>query len=148
MIEKQPDRLDLREKLAQVYGAKGDEEKVVQTLQEIVEIDPQNADVHKQIAGIFLRAERFKEAIPHLQTALSITKGSATEYGALGRMMIESEENEVAVKFLIDAAYLFPDSADFPSSSPSPSRGSNAGTRPSSSLKRPSNSPATSSPSC
>lgn len=114
LIEKQTDRLDLREKLAQVYGAKGDEEKVVQTLKEIVEIDPQNADVHKQIAGIFLRSERFKEAIPHLQTALSITKGSAAEYGALGRMMIESEENEIAVKFLTDAAYLFPDSADFP----------------------------------
>jgi tetratricopeptide (TPR) repeat protein len=114
LIGKQTDRLDLREKLAQVYGAKGDEEKVVQTLKEIVEIDPQNADVHKQIAGIFLRAERFKEAIPHLQTSLSITKGSATEYGALGRMMIESEENEVAVKFLVDAAYLFPDSPDFP----------------------------------
>jgi len=114
LIQTHPDRLDLREKLAQVYGAKGDEEKVVQTLKEIVEIDPQNADVHKQIAGIFLRTERFKEAIPHLQTALSITKGSATEYGALGRMMIESDENEVAVKFLTDAAYLFPDSADFP----------------------------------
>jgi len=114
LIRASPDRLDLREKLAQVFGAKGDEENVVKTLKEIVEIDPQNADVHKRIAGIFLRAKRFKEAIPHLQTALSITKGSATEYGALGRMMIESEEDEAAAKFLADAAYLFPDSADFP----------------------------------
>lgn len=114
IIEKQPDRLDLREKLAQVYGAKGEEEKVIETLKEIVEIDPQNADVHKQIAGIHLRASRFKEAIPHLQSALAITKGSEAEYGALARMMIESEEHEVAVKFLTDTAYLFPDSADFP----------------------------------
>lgn len=114
LIAVQPERLDLREKLAQVYGAKGDQEKVIETLKEIVEIDPQNADVHKQIAGIFLREQRFKEAIPHLQSALSITKGTAAEYGALGRMMIESREFEVAVDFLKGAAYLFPESADFP----------------------------------
>ena len=114
IISTQPDRLDLREKLARVYGAKGDEEKVIETLKEIVEIDPQNATIHKQIAGIYMQSERFKEAIPFLQTALSITKGTATEYGALGRMMIESDENEVAVEFLKDAAYLFPESPDFP----------------------------------
>ncbi len=114
IISLQADRLDLREKLARVYGAKGDVEKVIETLKEIVEIDPQNATIHKQIAKILMQAERFKEAIPYLQTALSITKGSATEYGALGRMMIESDENEIAVEFLRDAAYLFPDSPDFP----------------------------------
>ena len=114
VIAAQPDRLDLREKLARAYGGKGDVEKVLETLKEIVGIDPQSAEAHKQIAGILMRAERFKEAIPHLQEALSITKGSATEYGALGRMMIESKEYEVSVKFLKEAAYLFPESPDFP----------------------------------
>lgn len=114
IIAAQPDRLDLREKLARAYGGKGDVEKVLETLKEIVAIDPSSAEVHKQIAGILMRTERFKEAIPHLQTALSITKGSATEYGALGRMMIESKEYEVSVKFLGEAAYLFPESPDFP----------------------------------
>lgn len=114
IITAEPDRLDLREKLARAYGGKGDGEKVLETLKEIVAIDSQNADVHKQIAGIYMRTERFKEAIPHLQAALSITKGSATEYGALGRMMIESEEFEISVKFLKEAAYLFPESPDFP----------------------------------
>lgn len=114
IIAAEPDRLDLREKLARAYGGKGDGEKVLETLEEIVGIDPQNADVHKQIAGIYMRTERFKEAIPHLQAALAITKGSATEYGALGRMMFEAKEYEVSVKFLEEAAYLFPESPDFP----------------------------------
>lgn len=114
IITAEPNRLDLREKLARAYGGKGDGEKVIATLKEIVEIDPQNADVHKQIAGIYMRTERFKEAIPHLQAALAITKGSATEYGALGRMMIESREFELSVKFLTEAAYHFPESPDFP----------------------------------
>ena len=114
IIASQPDRIDLREKLARVYGGKGDEEKVIQTLKEIVEIDPQNATIHKQIAAIFMNSKRLKEAIPHLRTALSITKGSATEYGALGQMLLELEENEIAAEFLKEAAYLFPDSPDFP----------------------------------
>jgi tetratricopeptide (TPR) repeat protein len=114
VIVAQPDRLDVRLKLARAYGGKGDQEKVLDTLKEIAQLDSQNADVHKQIAGILMRTERFKEAIPHLQSALSITKGSATEYGALGRMMIESDENEVAIQFLQDAEALFPDSPDFP----------------------------------
>lgn len=114
IISAEPDRLDIREKLARAYGGKGDEEKVIATLREIVEIDPRNADVHKQIAGIFMRGKRFQEAIPHLQAALTITKGSATEYGALGRMMIESREFELSVEFLEEAAYHFPDSPDFP----------------------------------
>jgi tetratricopeptide (TPR) repeat protein len=114
IIGTEPDRIDLREKLARAYGGKGDAGKVLETLREIVEIDSQNADVHKQIAGIYMRTERFKEAIPHLQSALAITKGSATEYGALGRMMIESKEFEVSVTFLTEAAYLFPESPDFP----------------------------------
>ncbi|NLT69530.1 MAG: tetratricopeptide repeat protein [Verrucomicrobiaceae bacterium] len=114
IITAEPDRLDLREKLARAYGGKGDEEKVISTLKEIVEIDPQNADIHKQIAGIFMRGKRFQEAIPHLQAALTITKGSATEYGALGRMMIESREFELSVEFLTEAAYHFPESPDFP----------------------------------
>ncbi len=114
VIAAQPERLDLREKLARAYGGKGDVEKVLETLKEIVEIDPQSAEAHKQIAGILMRAERFKEAIPYLQRALSITKGSSAEYGALGRMMIESKEFEISVKFLKEAAYLFPESPDFP----------------------------------
>ena len=114
IIAAEPDRLELREKLARAYGGKGDGEKVLETLKEIVGIDSQNADVHKQIAGIYMRTERFKEAIPHLQSALAITKGSATEYGALGRMMIEAKEHEVSVKFLTQAAYLFPELPDFP----------------------------------
>lgn len=114
IITAEPDRLDLREKLARAYEGKGDGEKVITTLKEIVEIDSQNADVHKQIAGIYMRTERFKDAIPHLQAALAITKGSATEYGALGRMMIESREFELSVEFLTEAAYHFPESPDFP----------------------------------
>ncbi|MDF1824856.1 MAG: tetratricopeptide repeat protein [Verrucomicrobiales bacterium] len=114
VIQKEPDLLSVREKIAHVYGAKGDEEKVISTLLEILEIDPESARTHKQLAQIFMRNQDYPSAIPHLRKSLSITKGSAQEYGALGRMMIEADEHEAAVEFLEDAAYLFPDSPDFP----------------------------------
>ncbi len=114
LIGAHPDRLDLRQKLAQVYAAKGDREMEVKTLQEIVEIDAENAEIHKRIAGIFLQTERYKEAIPHLRAALAITKGSVEEYNALARMMIEQKEHDAAIEFLEGASYLFPEAADFP----------------------------------
>jgi len=113
VITASPDRLDVREKLAKVYGGKGDEEKVISTLGEILEIDPKSARTHKQLAQIYMRNEKFKEAIPHLRKSLAITKGTATEYNALARMMIESDEYEAAIEFLKDAAYQFPDLPDF-----------------------------------
>lgn len=114
VIAARPDNLEVREKLARVYGGLGDDEKIIETLQGILQIDSQSSRTLKQIAGIHLRREEFKEAIPYLVRALAITKGSATEYSALGRMMIESKEHGAAVDFLTDAAYLFPDSTEFP----------------------------------
>ncbi|MEM7600278.1 MAG: tetratricopeptide repeat protein [Verrucomicrobiota bacterium] len=114
VIETNPDDLGVREKLAHVYGGKGDEEKVIETLEEILEIDPDSSDTHKRLAQIYMRKSDYLSAIPHLRTSLEITKGTAAEYGALARMMIEAEEDEAAVEFLEETAYLFPDTPDFP----------------------------------
>ncbi|MDF1656094.1 MAG: tetratricopeptide repeat protein [Verrucomicrobiales bacterium] len=114
VIGAMPDQLKVRLKLAHVYGAKGDEEKVIMTLKEILEIDPESSDTHKRLAQIYMSNEDYLAAIPHLRKSLEITKGTATEYGALARMMIESEEHEAAIEFMKDAAYLFPENPDFP----------------------------------
>lgn len=112
--KKHPSRLDLLEKLARSYGAGGYQDKEISALTELSKIDSENADLHKRLAGIYLRSERYKEAIPHLRSALAITKGTAEEYGALGRMMIETKEFDTATDFLGQAARLFPNSSDFP----------------------------------
>jgi len=114
VLEANPDRLDVREKLVRVYGGMGNEEMVIRTLQEMAEIDPGNAEVHKRLAGIYMRQENYGAAIPHLRKSLSITDGSEQEYGALGRMMFEAQEYEAAAEFLDEASYRFPESPDFP----------------------------------
>ncbi|MAS92253.1 MAG: hypothetical protein CMO55_03565 [Verrucomicrobiales bacterium] len=113
IVEESPDRLDVREKIARVYAGKGDTDKYVETLKEILEIDPQNVRAHKNIAKVYLTNKQFVEAIPHLRTALAITKGTAQEYGALGEMMIDNGEFDLAVEFLDESAYLFPEVPTF-----------------------------------
>ncbi len=114
VIAANPDRLDVREKLARVYGGMGEDEKVLETLKEIVEIDPQNVQTLKQISGIYLQKGLFKEAIPYFKSSLEITKGRQEEYTALAQMMLEAGENRIAVDFLEDTAYLFPEAPGFP----------------------------------
>lgn len=109
-----PASLEVREKLARAYGAAGDTENEIATLEALSKIDSENAEVHRRLAGIFLRAERYKEAIPHFRAALAITKGSEEEYSALGRMMIEAKEYGAAVEFLQQTGGLFPESTEFP----------------------------------
>lgn len=113
IVANNPERLDIREKIARVYGGKGDTEMVIQTLKDILEIDPQNVRAHKQIAQIYLTTKQFVEAIPHLRTALAITKGTAQEYRALGELMIENGEFDLAAEFLEESAYLFPEVPTF-----------------------------------
>ncbi len=114
IIKQKPDRLDLRQKLARVYGGMGDEEKVIDTLKEIVRIDPLDAVVHRQLGTIYLRKEDTPAAVPYLRKALEISKGSANDYAALAKLMIDAEMAEETVTFLKKASFLFPDSPDFP----------------------------------
>jgi len=114
VIVANPDRLDVREKLARVYGGLGNEEKVVEILKEIVEIDPQNVRTLKQISGIYLQQGLFKEAIPYFKASLEVTKGNEEEYTALAQMMLQSGESKLAADFLEEASYLFPESPGFP----------------------------------
>ncbi len=114
VIQDSPERLDVREKLAQVYAAKEDKEMVVQTLKEILEIDPDGEQTHRALAQIYMSDEDYLSAIPHLRKALAISKGTATEYGALARVMIQADQHEAAIEFLEEAGALFPDVPDFP----------------------------------
>lgn len=114
VIAANPDRLDVREKLARVYGGLGNEEKVIEILKEIVQIDPQNVRTLKQISGIYLQQGLYKEAIPYFKASLEVTKGSQEEYTALAQMMLEAGENQLAADFLEESSYLFPESPGFP----------------------------------
>jgi len=108
------ERLEKRMRLADELEAQGDEDGAVQILGELAEADPDNVELQERVVGMLMRSERFPEAVPRLRKLLELKDGSAADYGALGRMMIEVREFEAAVSFLEEAAKRFPESADFP----------------------------------
>lgn len=114
VIRHNPDQLVTREKLARVYAAMGEDEKLLETLLGIAEIDTQNATILRQIAGIYIQRKQYTEAVPYFQKALAIGKGSEDEYKAVAGVMIEERQSEAAIDFIKGAAYLFPESPDFP----------------------------------
>ena len=114
VIDSNPDQLVTREKLARVYAAMGNEEKLLETLLEIAEIDTQNATILRQIAAIYIQRRDYAVAVPYFQRALAIAKGTVDEYKAVAGVMIEERQSEAAIDFIKEAAYLFPESPDFP----------------------------------
>ena len=112
VIASNPDQLVTREKLARVYAAMGDEEKLLETLLGIAEIDTQNATILRQIAAIYIQRRDYAVAVPYFQKALA--KGTVDEYKAVAGVMIEERQSEAAIDFIKEAAYLFPESPDFP----------------------------------
>ncbi len=114
VIQHNPDQLVTREKLARVYAAMGEDDKLLETLLGIAEIDTQNATILRQIAGIYIQRKQYPDAVPYFQKALAIAKGTEEEYKAVAGVMIEERQSEAAIDFIKGAAYLFPESPDFP----------------------------------
>ena len=114
VIDSNPDQLVTREKLARVYAAMGEEDKLLETLLGIAEIDTQNATILRQIAAIYIQRRDYAVAVPYFQKALAIAKGTVDEYKAVAGVMIEERQSEAAIDFIKEAAYLFPESPDFP----------------------------------
>ncbi len=111
---KEEERLAKRMRLADELEAQGDYGGAAQILGELADADPDNADLLERVAGLLMRGEQFKEAIPRLRKLLELKDGTAADHAALARMMIELGESETAVDFLLTASQRFPESAEFP----------------------------------
>lgn len=115
LVKEFPDQLAVRQKLARVYGALGEDDLVIETLKAIVEINPQDAEIHRELGRIYLGREDYQGAIVHFREAMKLTSGTAEEYEAIGRMIIFGAQMPAeAVTFLERGAYLHPDDARLP----------------------------------
>ena len=114
LIEEHPDRLDIRQNLAKVYGALQNEDKVIETLRGIVQINPQDAETHRELGRIFLGREDVENAILHYRQALGITKGSVAEFVGLANLLISVKRVEEAIRLLDRGIYLYPSDPRLP----------------------------------
>lgn len=115
LVKDFPEQLEVRQKLARVLGALGREDEVIATLKEIVAINPQNAEIHRELGRLYLGREDYQSAIGHFREAMKLTSGTAEEYDAIGRMIIfGAQMPEEAVAFLERGAYLHPEDPRLP----------------------------------
>jgi len=131
IIDKNPDRLDVRRKLVAVFVAQGNEEKAIDALKGIVEIDPQDADTNRELGRIYFarmsktaQAAGLREPDPedpdllesaqYFRRALRAGKGTAGEYIQTGKLYAWAEKIDQAIDVLEEGAYLFPESPQFP----------------------------------
>lgn len=114
LVDQMTDRLDLRKKLARVYKEKGDLKEYTETLLGIVEVNPGDVLTHRQIAAAYREQGDIPNSVKHERLALKIGKGTAKDYLKVAKAMVTENLHEEAVKFINEAAYLFPESPDFP----------------------------------
>jgi Flp pilus assembly protein TadD len=58
--------------LALAFAQKGQADRAEKLFEKVVELDPNAANAHSQLANLFLRRHQYKEAIPHLRRRLEL----------------------------------------------------------------------------
>lgn len=109
-----PERSGKRIRLADELEAQGDAAGALKILEELSAKDPENTDLLRRVGALRVQTGRLKEAIAPLKKLLELGDGAATDYGALGRLMVQAEEHEPALDLLEEAAGRFPEIVDFP----------------------------------
>lgn len=109
-----PERLEKRLRLADELQEQGDDAGALQILGELSEKDPKNVDLLHRIIALQLRLDRVTDAVATLRRLLEIEGASPEQYRSLAQALLQSEQSEVAVPVLEDAAKRFPELPDFP----------------------------------
>ena len=109
IIAEHPDQLEVRKKLASVYQVLGQQEKVIETLRKVIQINPRDVLTNKLLAEVYRERQDPDNAAHYLHQALKISKGSASEYLDLAQIILSARRPEDAVPALERAAYYYPE---------------------------------------
>lgn len=112
ILAKHPEELTVREKLARVYSLLGDQDKVLETLVELEQINPHRLETQKFIARIYQERKDFDNAIKHWQKAFKIERGEIMEYLEVGWMMMVGNHGQEAAELLERAQFHYPESLE------------------------------------
>ena len=77
--------------------------------EEVLKLDPQNAEAHTHIALILIEQKRWDEAAAHLKIALQSNPSFAAAYNHYGVVLFAKEDAEGAIKHLREAVRLEPE---------------------------------------
>lgn len=128
ILKRYPESLDVRNSLAEVYAALGDADRVVETLSDLAQINPQDLTAQKRLARIYLNQaqslqdqlaldpslrpaleEKIDRAIEHFQNAFEVAKGTPEEYIQVASLLLNRRRAGDAVEVLKRAIFYYPD---------------------------------------
>jgi len=80
VLRREPDDLPTRFKRAQLYQRTGNLEAALADFQHLAKVYPRNPDAHLGAGLLLMRLERYREALGHLNTVLSLTLSTEPLY--------------------------------------------------------------------
>tara|TARA_R110002096_G_scaffold67332_10_gene163390 strand:- start:10085 stop:11986 length:1902 start_codon:yes stop_codon:yes gene_type:complete len=109
IIKERPEELIVREKLARVYSLLGQEDKVLETLVELEQINPHRLETQQFLARIYYDKENWSNSIKHYLKAFKISRGQPLEYRIVSTMMLWENRADEAVDLLMRAQFHYPE---------------------------------------
>ena len=107
-LKLQPDFIPAYINLADLYRARGLEDRVVQTLEQALKIDPRNGDTYEAMAMSLVRRKRLRDAIPMLAKAAALRPDVPRYAWVHGVALQEAGETRRALDVLRTAHERYP----------------------------------------
>ena len=113
-IRIEPDFMPAKNNLAILYDERGETDRAIELLREIIASDPESASTHYSL-GLALAGDdqRLNEAVEHLKTAAQLDGGNPRVHYNLGLALQKLERFDEAESSLMAARRLEPNSTEF-----------------------------------
>jgi tetratricopeptide (TPR) repeat protein len=99
--------------LARLYESADREEDGAKLLEEYLAMEPDDAEIHRQLASYYVEHRAFTTAVPHLDALVRLGGGRAQDYLSLGFVLLQCNERDRALQISQRALTLFPNNAQF-----------------------------------
>ncbi|MFM2142228.1 MAG: hypothetical protein RLZZ476_772, partial [Verrucomicrobiota bacterium] len=103
-----PGNLQARKMLFRLYEAEGEKDKMLATLEQIVQQQPQDSEYRRLIAREYEQREQMEKAAPHLEAAIQ-QGGELEDYLKLALYQMQAGRSEPVIHLCERALRLFPE---------------------------------------
>lgn len=108
IVQKNPQKLEVRERLVRVYKLTGEMDKALAALDELVKINPHREKTQELLAEMLDQKGNLEDAITHMEELLKLRDGKEEEYIRLFDLLLEANRVNEALKVGKKAQRLFP----------------------------------------
>ncbi|MES2599035.1 MAG: tetratricopeptide repeat protein [Verrucomicrobiota bacterium] len=105
--------LQARKMLYRLYDAEEEKEAALRVLEKMVEQVPDDVEQRRLLVQAYESREEWERAVPHLEAAIQLGGGDASEYQALGQLLLQARLYEKLVQLCERTTKLYPDNPIF-----------------------------------